>query len=687
MRTGFLTALVFALVLFAGCQVSTRVPEGRPDWVVAPGGLDASAKFVLAVGAAQPGPDETAAQKKAERDARGKLDSAVSDYVSESVLLFLESRAEYGDPSADSSKEFAAALGAEACGAVLRRATLSASWRDPADGRLHVLYRVPVSAVNGEINRRGPTALEQANPFGDLADEALREMGRFLDSELRYRLKAAAVEETPEPAVRRKKPVPEWLASGLHPEYPGERFATAVGLGADREEAASPALDELAGQINADIKNRFLSPATPDAEDAASVNILSVAEETLAVTADDLSDARPLKSWYDGVTDTYYVLAVLDRRKAVADWVKRIESDRLQARELSESGRSQHRAGNHVIALQDYLEALAMAQEGLKLTLLAGVLEHERQEEFREMLHGCLAATIKGEVRRLLGEISVEKAGGDKQWTAPGRPLAEPLSVRLAAGGTAKPLAALPVRFAFVQGDGELQETGVTDGRGVASCEVRQVQQSVFTVTRIEARLDLDAMADGVDFSGVTAPAVEFGCVLRARQNSFFALYVDEKTVEGQTRDSQVGSDCVREALSQEGFVLIDGATVIERVGTDALSGESTPDELAIAFSGLMAAEEKRGFLMLVIGRIGLSLVETTSTSEGELFIVEAGVTLRLIDVSLAAGERTVLVVTKAGKGAFTDDVERAARRASESAATVAAKELAAALRRIYGTD
>ena len=43
--------------------------------------------------------------------------------------------------------------------------------------------------------------------------------------------------------------------------------------------------------------------------------------------------------------------------------------------------------------------------------------------------------------------------------------------------------------------------------------------------------------------------------------------------------------------------------------------------------------------------------------------------------------------MTKAGRGAFTDDVERAARRASESAATVAAKELAAALRRIYGTD
>ena len=194
-----------------------------------------------------------------------------------------------------------------------------------------------------------------------------------------------------------------------------------------------------------------------------------------------------------------------------------------------------------------------------------------------------------------------------------------------------------------VQTKGRSAPDAPTDGRGVASCEVRQVQQSVFTVTRIEARLDLDAMADGVDFSGVTAPAVEFGCVLRARQNSFFALYVDEKTVEGQTRDSQVGSDCVREALSQEGFVLIDDAKVIERVGTDALSGESTPDELAIAFSGLMAAEGKRGFLLLVIGRIGLSLVETTSTSEGELFIVEAAVRLRLIDVSLAAGERTVL--------------------------------------------
>jgi hypothetical protein len=97
----------------------------------------------------------------------------------------------------------------------------------------------------------------------------------------------------------------------------------------------------------------------------------------------------------------------------------------------------------------------------------------------------------------VLGDTRLFVVAGDQQHAIPGRPLGQPVVVRVTAG--AKPARGVPVRFKFLDGRGEVLETVKTGPDGLASAPVSRVDYAGRSVNEIEARVDWPALLSGED--------------------------------------------------------------------------------------------------------------------------------------------------------------------------------------------
>jgi len=374
-----------------------------------------------------------------------------------------------------------------------------------------------------------------------------------------------------------------------------------------------------------------------------------------------------------------------ERAAAGAVCAEKIKTLGRDAVSLQESARNQRQAANHGVALQGYLDALGMAQEALKLQLVAMALQPDRSEEIRAMLDVPVAAEIKDEVRALLDQFSLTEVSGGNQWISSSEAIEEPLAARLTAGEEKKPVPNLPVSFAFSRGKGRLQGVVNTSEAGTATSILERIEPSGETVCRVVAGLALEILAGDVDISGITTPAVEFILVLRSKANTVFAVYVEEKDLDGTPVLSPLVGDAVKQAMLGEGYKLLEEEKFGGRVAASDLKGDSAEQVVVSAFASVRQRLRRQNFLLAVIGSVQTQLLDSYDTSEGKLHIVRADATLRLVDAAMPAGRRTVFVVKAQGKGAFTDDKEEASRRARLALAPLCATKLLAGLNRQFG--
>ena len=682
MRRLFVALAAAIMLPAAGCRtVLPRPAVDAPDWVRAAEADAQPGPDLSATGIAGPGPDAEAVMEQAELAARRRLVQVAAAYVRQAITGFLNAHHEY--PSADSAvtRQFTEALLAEVTAALLRSEQRQQSWQAP-DGRIYVLYRVPVAAVNEEIATRSSMVLGQANPFGAAAERATEQLRDFLSSLIEQRL--AAADRVAEPAAEERGPT--WPSTGRHARYPPDEYLTAVGLGADLTTAEQAALGELAARVGAAVANLVRTLGSPEAEGPLAENIRWLDPAALRYAPNELPAARIAERWHDPVTDTHYTLAVLDRATAALFCRSEIAGARERSAGLSASAANQQRAGNYAASLQDHLDAVAAARRAVRLQLAAlATVPEPSKAEFRAILSEPALGMAKEGLASLLSLLTMEKAGGDSQWMPPDVAPKEPLEARLTAGDDAAPVAGVPLQLRAGSAAGQLMGRAVTSADGSAQWLLRRPPPADVPRPVLVAELDLAGLSPQTDLYRMPRPHVEFGYVLRSRVNSHLVVYVNERIADGRLLPTPLAEE-LREAIRAEGLMLADDPDAAARMAAGGMGVQTPVPEVLQAFSGLRKSLGAGRFLLIVLGEIRLTLEEKTETPEGELYIVYCPYDIKVLDGALPGEDKTVLAVTGTGKGAYLGNELEAARRARAEAAAEAAAQLLSGLRGKLGT-
>ena len=453
--------------------------------------------------------------------------------------------------------------------------------------------------------------------------------------------------------------------------YPYALFMTARGWGPDEKSAIKEARDELSRMISVQIQNEFHTVIESEIRDTLAKNLSYMKDETVAFTRNDLFATSVAEAWYDHEKEMHGVVLTLDRSVAADRYVAEIQWALEQSARLFDSAAQRQQEGEYAVALQDDVEALRRIQRAVKLQLAGMIVSPPMSARFRDMIRAPALAGIKEHIRALLAEIRLSKAAGDHQRTLPGYGLATPLHLQVLAGAQGKPVAGLPIRFSLAEGTGKLQEQAVTNAGGTAECHVEEVPGSVGAAGAVVAAVDVASMGEGADLSGITPPQERFTFYLPTKANSYFAVYANDA----------VASDAVKDCLSGRGFQLVEAVKVLQLAQRHGLGTDADEEALLEAFAELQGHLGSKGFLFIVAGTIRPAGSEATVTDFGTLHIARASYTLRLVDVSPPAENRTVLLVTGQAKEGCTDDAREAARRARAAAGLEACEDLLTGLR------
>jgi len=679
--------LVSALlvVCVAGCRGPQQVAEDKPPWIVRPEAAEQASKYISAVGAGTSGPDSSAKLQEAEYAAREELATRLTDYVAGALRRFLSAHPAYGDPSSEAAADFVKAVSVDVSNAMLRETERHESWHDTRRDAIYVLYRVAISVINERTVEAARRTADEISPFAESQQEvALEGLGPFLDGLLRQRVAAARHREKLYVTDPFAAAPPEWRTTGRHPDYPPERFLTVVGLGEGRAEARVNARVELCAEIDARIAELWRELAAPHSEGPLASSVRQLQADALALQEVDLPASKTVELWYDPVIDMHYVLCVLDRVATRNEYIGRAQRKASDAVGLLESASNHHKADNYLTALQEYLQALVRCQEALKWQLAAMAVSPTRADELVALTDEASVVQAKAGLRELLAEFSLTIVSGDNQWTAPQRPLPEVLVARLTAGEDARPVKGVPVRFRFAAGSGLLKGAATTDADGTVGCTVQKVDAYGKAFATIKCAVAPGRLVPEADLSLIDIPSVTFTCVLRAKENTFFAVHVDERIPDGGRAVTTVVQDALKEALAAAGFKLVDDSLLPEAQRLRELAGDAEAAQVLSVFGKTAEGLSGKGFLIVVVGQARSDILDTADTSVGRLYIVATPVELRALDAAQPR-DPVVLRVNAVGKDAFTDNPGEAVRRARVKAGELIARKLIAGLNEKFG--
>jgi len=676
-RHNFVGMLITCVAL-AGCAgtpaVSTQAGAGTD---ADPGEATVESRFISASGTARITGDAAAARDAADRLARQSLGDSLSAYTDEALSAFFAAHPEYPSPSFLVSRELIGTLSAEVCAAILRSA---APRQESVDGgkAVRVSYAVEKKSVDAAIERELPRCLEYVNPFGDATDEARVHLGEFLAERARESMKEAirarpAADEAPP-----ERRLPTWLETGRHKDYPDLTFMTAIGLDPDLEAAAEVGAVELARRAAARLRSAVRRAQADDAQTPLALNLRVLGEQATAFERGDLRGWRIAARWYDPVTETHYVYAVLDRMLAVPAYRRVVEEQFAHASELAASARNHRRAGNWSQSLKAYIEAIAAARAAVLAQARALALAHDTKAEvIHKLIPEPVLVRLTAELAGLLGDVAVDKQGGEGQWLGPDGAFEQPFTVRVTEAETGRPLADLPVRLRALSAAGTIAHA-VTDAQGRAALLPAAGAAGSLRGEPLAAELDLEAIASSSPEAGLVGPRVEFRYLVRDRANTRFAVLVQNDGAE--TLDG-----ALRQAIASMGLELVPMTEILEAMDPRSVSVEMEPAELARALKPLAERGGARRFLMAVVARARPQVAQTLGVEPGAVIIAHCPYTIRLVDARLPVGAGVPPALTGKGRAASTGDSADALNRALEDAAYRAGQQLCVQLRRLFG--
>jgi len=676
---GRFVALTLALVALAtGCRLTAGGGAG-PEWVSRRAESAAQGRFVSAVGTAGPGANPAEMQKRADLRARELLADKMSKYVRRLMVGFLEAHRDYGDPSDPPVREFVSSLADEVAAEVLRAAVRQDTWRGPG-GRAYALYQIPASTIERTAVERAGDMLARSNPFNAPLQTVSAELSRFVAWRASGLDRSVARPAPAVPPPSENRP-PSWLALGRDQQHPPEQYMTAVGLGPTPEQAEQAARVQLAAQLNAALKSAIKALSQGEQGDPLRQNVAALRIEADAFDPGRLVATRVAQRWHDSRTDTHYVLLAFDRRTAMLVYRQQLEASAARTASLLASARNQQKADNYASSLADYLEAILAARRAVVCQLKALVAGGKASEaQVRGLLTEPILPGARAEAQALLADISIETVSGDSQWVPPGVPLPQPLSVRVSADGGTKPVEGLPLRL-VASGTGRFQPVPALSAMdGTAEWRLTVPPPPDDGTGSLVAEVDLERVLSGAAGLGLRVPRARFSFVLRSRANTYVALHLRERTPDGTLLPTSSASD-IEAALKAEGFRIVEDPALRKLFPDAGIGVDSSEADVLKAFAALRRGLGPGKFLLIAIGEMQKQMGPSVATSQGQLQIVYHRFRIKVFDPDLPGEQKAVASIEGTGKGAYTDDVAEAARRARQDATAAASALLLSELR------
>ncbi len=673
---GLLLAVAIGL---SGCPVPrSRGPRPPREWAGAPEASSFRRGFLSAMGVGSP--EESDPARVADRIARQELASAVAGYAERALTEFVD--AGEGGLAADSPAvaAFREALVTEVAAALLRQSLQPEKWREE-DGRLFVLYQVPAERVNACLVNQTRGLLPHQNPFGDEPTAVARALEEFLSGRARrQKLETARSRPAAEDASQ-DETLPVWMETGGHPDYSHERFLTVIGVGPGRMEARQNGRSELAAWLNGRLQKIIQSVRAAKEESVLAANLASVPHLFPRFSPDGLRGVRFPENWYDPVTDTGYVFTVLNRDTATVLLRQHALEEAEKAESFGSSGDNHEKAGNHAEALANYLEALLHAQQAVTLqckALAAGT--PSAADELRKLFPDPLAARAKERLRALLDRVEVRKVQGDRQVLPGDVAPREAFVVSVTVGEQGEPLADIPLRLVT---DGQQPRPlgrATTNAGGVARWELDSPPPADGGAGTVVAQMALDEMAPAADMSGIDMPSVQFEYAFRSRENTRYVL-----AIQGEGAAAAAVRTALEGVLAAEGFQPVPQTLLLKRIRPAPPVSSPSDDELIERFSELAQELGPDKFLLIIGGQVETRLVEKTTTTQGELYIVYCSYDIRALDADLPAPLRRIAETKGNGQGASLESETDATERATTDAVRAVTRTIRAALRRRFG--
>ncbi len=690
MRIGVLAAGLVLVAALAGCvHLFGGGASPAPSWVETPEAMADQGKFLTAQGQAAGNVQDPA--KAADEAARNRLASVLTEYTQTTARAFLTADGVAESPLA---QPFTNTLAAAVSSALLRASISRDVWTD-VGGDTHVLYRVPIALVDDKIVDGTRQTAATANPFGKDPEQVAAQVEKFLQSRLAERLKMAARAQAPAPAPQPSPEVttpaptpaptlettPAWLEADRYSTYPSEKFLSAIGLGADEPAAEDSARSELAAAIDTRLQGRLRALLAEPGTSAVDEDVSHLDPGSLHFADKDLMATRIAERWHDSVTDTYYVLAVMDRAAAAPLYSQRVSDAQQKSKGLAAQAQDDLKADKYAASLIDYTDALTAATDALRMQLAAlAVAPEDAMADLRGLTKEPLVTQAKAGLAALLGQITLTAVSGDGQWVPPGGAPRAPLVVQATAGPGKVPLPGVPVRLTVRGGKEPIQTR--TDEAGTARCTIAGPLPIAVRQGTVTATLDLARLAAGADLTGLTAPQVAFHYALRSRADTTIAIYLYD-TGPGEAAAPVTAQ--LRGALTAAGWRLMDDARVTQSVKAGKPAPDAPPADVVDA-AGMRQGMAPAQSLLIVVGRLTTHLVDAVKVTEGELKIVNCDYSLAIVDSESGDQPRTVMTAEGKGQGAYVDDEVEAGARATADAADAISKKVLGELAARFGT-
>ncbi len=662
-RIAWASVLLVLLALTACQHIPTSTSE-RPEWASRPEGPRKSIRFISAVGTGDTALSREALLAEAEDAARTELAKELNRYARTTLIEFIRSHFGGDGELTGAQREFIQSVSTSTTNAILRRTVRHNTWSDEENNTVTVLYRIPIRNVHNAIQMEAQTAYEQkALRLNGKQVKISQKLAAFLDSRLKKRLQGSGQEDEELESSSEQNDIPAWLSRGHSKEFPPQKYIVATGLGENKASAHRSAQRYIHSQIQKRA-SAVISRLASQGESKLARDLQNVSSQMVAIEPASLGEIRAKKHWYDTVTGTYYLLAVMDRESAISQHRETATSRARQCGESYKTANNHYRAGNIRSAVQGYLAALSSLYAKTQAQLAIRVLK-TGQPKALDLPATPPASTIKSKLNRTLDTMQLRAISGDDQWIAPESPDPAPLEVRLVETQKSKPLGHFPITFEMVAGKANLKQMSRTNEKGRARCTVSRAQGNNNGVLTVRCRLDLNAMTQLSGLQGLHIPTVSFRMMIRSPQTTWCVLSFRD---EG---DSKELLNAVSKSLRQSEYNVIPQKQL--KAAIEKTSREK--DDLRSLLSRAVAFLPEKPSTLVIMGQASPKIVEQRDTSEGVLYFAHVPVRVQIMDPGLSS-DNILHSVSITGKGAYAGNSTKAIKRARSRAATLLATRI-----------
>ncbi|HEY6950914.1 MAG TPA: LPP20 family lipoprotein [Bacteroidota bacterium] len=274
---------------------------------------------------------------------------------------------------------------------------------------------------------------------------------------------------------------------------------------------------------------------------------------------------------YDG-DGQYWVYCRISKEAYEAAKQRRIKNAMKLSLDLYQSGQRFEKENNVARALTYYVQSLSPLEKYLGEPL-------ETEIGGKKVI---LVNEIFSSLQNLLGQIEL-KSVNPKQDGKVGMPLKLPFEVTAALTGTTPgPVAALPLKFAFIRGSGEMVDNSLTDNTGDAKCDIHKIT-ATDKIQIVEAKIFLAGMISADSSSLILSAVLNSLSVPSARM----VLSVTGLQVYVDADESQFGSKmkqprietAIKNKMVEKGFAFTNdmaNASVVINIKADSRRGSET---------------------------------------------------------------------------------------------------------------